>query len=415
MSNVEVRTLAWFPCRLSGRLWQVRLKGYACKHHEPPVRQVFLPLGELTVLLGPNDAGKSTLLRSLLRDLAGGHFGHDADTEHLIGGVFYGEVSDPELQRIILSTATDSRPEGARPPFSDGLWTSKATPNDLRTDGAEAVVADLRNRLSGEWVRTILEALATSRTVAVECAGLDALGRRVWNAYWCLDPIKLLDVHVVAALKASDLAPFKGTESRGWRGIYEANYGRPLHLHADDAPVAVISLGATLAIGMPQGLGVPATFETLRASVSDGITSAVNVWRHAYTDASREGERLSAAEEQERRAPRAWLGLDDGWVGVSWEAIHVFEFLSASANRLLPDFVSAHYRVGVEVRDIDEWFASEALRLFAWRPRPEALEEFPLERVADGFQIWAQLAVLRSLDQLRAAVWNSPASVDRVD
>lgn len=391
----------------------MRLTGYACKHPEPPARQVFLPLGDLTVLLGPNDAGKSTLLRSLVRDLAGGHFGDDADTEHLIGGVFYGEVASTELQRIMLSVAPHGhRVEGSRPPFGEGLWTTKATPKGLRAEGPQAVVADLTSRLSGEAVRPILEALAVSRTVAVECAGLDDHGQRVWNAYWCLDPIELLDAEVAAALRGSDLAPFKGSDSRGWRRMYEATYGQPLHLYADAAPVAVVSLGATMAVGMPHGLGVPATYETLQASVSEGITAAVNVWRHAHNDAQREGEHLSNAEEEERRAPRAWLGTQDGWIGVSWEAIHVFEFLSASANRLLPDFVSARYRVGIELRDVDEWFTSEPLRLFAWRPRPEAPEDFPIERVADGFRIWMQLAVLRSLDQIRAvaSLMNSLAS-----
>jgi hypothetical protein len=292
----------------------VRLTGYACKHHVPPVRQAFLPLGDLTVLLGPNDAGKSTLLGSLVRDLTGGHFGQEADTEHLIGGVFYGEVSDDELQQIILATLADrdSQLDGARPPFGDGLWTTKVARSDVESRGSQAVIADLSNRLSGEWARPILAALSASRIMAIECAGLNAIGRRVWNAYWCLDPIRQLGLDVADALRASDLAPFRETNSRGWRRIYEVIHGQPFHLQVPAAPVAVISLGATSRINMPQGLAVPADFGTLCASVSDGITSAVNVWRHAYEDVSLEGERPSDADKEQRRAPRAWLAWISG-------------------------------------------------------------------------------------------------------
>lgn len=381
----------------------MRLIGYACKSHAPPVCQVFLPLGDLTVVLGPNDSGKSTLLASLVRDLTGGHFGQDADTEHLIGGVFYGEISDHELQQIILATRVDRdrQLDGARPPFDDGLWTTKVARSDLERDGPQAVITDLSNR-SGDGVRPILAALSASRIVAIECAGLNAIGRRVWNAYWCLEPIGQLGGDVADAVRASDLAPFRKTNSRGWRRSYEASHGQPLHLQVAVAPVAVISLGATLSIDMPQGLAVPADFETLRASVSDGITSAVNVWRHESKDAEREGDPLSGAEKEQRRAPRAWLEEHDAWFGVSYKASAICEFLSASANRLLPDFVSSRYRVRAELREVDEWFSSEPLRLVAWRPSAEAPEEFPIERVADGFQLWVQLALLRSLDAIRA-------------
>jgi ABC-type Mn2+/Zn2+ transport system ATPase subunit len=48
----------------------LNLIGYACRHPNPPLREAFLALSELTVLLGPNDAGKSSLLRAVNRDPA---------------------------------------------------------------------------------------------------------------------------------------------------------------------------------------------------------------------------------------------------------------------------------------------------------------------------------------------------------
>jgi hypothetical protein len=40
----------------------VRVFAYACCDVDPPVRRGLLPLSELTILLGPNDSGKSSWL-----------------------------------------------------------------------------------------------------------------------------------------------------------------------------------------------------------------------------------------------------------------------------------------------------------------------------------------------------------------
>jgi hypothetical protein len=110
----------------------VRLVGYACKHPEPPLRHAFVPLGDLVVLLGANDTGKSTALRCVLRDLSGGHFAStDADTAKLAGGVFYAELGPGELDRATRSTVDEgrrlrsggrTRPDSNRPPWDAGLW-----------------------------------------------------------------------------------------------------------------------------------------------------------------------------------------------------------------------------------------------------------------------------------------------------
>ena len=89
----------------------MKIVGYACRHPDPPLRKAYLPLNDLTVLLGPNDSGKSSLLRAVERDLSGGHFDHvDDEIKTLIGGVFYAEVSKDELWAI-AGTATRTRDE----------------------------------------------------------------------------------------------------------------------------------------------------------------------------------------------------------------------------------------------------------------------------------------------------------------
>ena len=140
----------------------MKLVGYACRHPDPPLRTAFLPLSELTILLGPNDSGKSSLLRAVERDLSGGHFDEvDEERAKLIGGVFYVEVSDNELARSpspqqgpetssAASTGLERRGAGRRGTRVCGR------PHDMRAPGREI-------RSSGS------SACATSRPFASRC------------------------------------------------------------------------------------------------------------------------------------------------------------------------------------------------------------------------------------------------------
>jgi ABC-type cobalamin/Fe3+-siderophores transport system ATPase subunit len=74
----------------------VRLIGFAYAG-SPTLDAGFVPLGELTVLLGPNDSGKSTVLRRIL-DCLGGH----------AGGILFGEVSAADLDVIVGHAAVSS-------------------------------------------------------------------------------------------------------------------------------------------------------------------------------------------------------------------------------------------------------------------------------------------------------------------
>jgi hypothetical protein len=402
-------------------------------HPDPPLRRAYLPLGELTVLLGPNDSGKSTLLRAVTRDLQGGHFGGgDQHGERLVGGVFYAEVSGAELNAMIRTSegargrssfTRTFRPD--RRPYTDGLWKTGLEPGEVEDDPRGALLAKLAERETEDphGQATLLEALGTSRVVAIECAGHAATGDRLaWNLYWCVPPLAELEDGVVAALRASDLQPFRQERERAagdttFRGLgmYEALYGRPRHLWVDGAPVAIASLGLSIDVPMPKGLAVPADFGALHGAVSDSATGLITSAVHGLHDAALDGDDLDTEERAERTAPRAWLTKKDGWVGLSEEAVAAFRFVAAAANRRLPRFLNERYQLETRVGDIDRWLERPPLQLMvAATDTGGIVEDFPVEQVAEGYRLWVQLAVLNALEDagrlqsllgLRASDW----------
>lgn len=403
----------------------MRLIGYACRHPDPPLRQAYLPLGALTVLLGRNDAGKSSLLRAVERDLGGGHYeAVDAETSRFIGGVFFAEVLDDELATLVKAGENTRRQLrdrrvghlGRRRPWGLGMWEFRNSREERFDDGAPVDVwlQILREGSAAqEGFDAVLDALASSRLVALEPAGVDG-GDRVWNVSWCLPPITGLSGPVETALAASDLRPFRDLRERreaeaegkpyGWysRGMYDPTHGRPAHMWVSGAPVVIAPIGQTTAAHLPRGLAVPATFTALRAEVAASTNDLVTAARYGPEDAQREGDPLSPDEEVSRRVPRNWLVQEgDGW-RIHPDAAGAVAFVGAAANRLLPGFLQARYRLDVVLRPVQEWVGDEGqaldLRLRARRD-DELVEDFPVEQVADGLQLWVQLALLEACEQ----------------
>jgi hypothetical protein len=398
----------------------MRLVEYACKHPAPPLRLALIPLDELAVLLGGNDAGKSSALRAVTRDLSGGHFDDvDEETAKLIGGVFYAELAHSELTDLIHKTASargrlrndDQRhPDSSRPPYDPGMWSIPGLHVDERTlDAIEFAVDALRAREDQHSADpVIVEALAASRLVALECAGLDQGGRRVWNAYWCLPALDQLEDDVQSALRASGIEPFRSQRAKdagerwgrqGSSGFDEVSYGRPSHLTVEAGPVAVVSLGSTSEIMLHRGLAVPAEFAKVRESVTEGVTSLANVIRFARDDVRLDGDRLLPDERLGRLAPGVWLAThEDGSVEVVDGARAACAFISAAANRALPPFVADRYRLRVTLRGVPEWFRLGPVAL-ELQDVADGKERFSVEHVAEGLRLWVQLALLDALEE----------------
>jgi hypothetical protein len=388
----------------------VKLIGYACRHPDPPLRKAFLPLSDLTVLLGPNDSGKSSLLRAVERDLSGGHFDQvNAEMTTLIGGVFYVEASKDELWAI-AGTAARTRDElrseygpsrqGRRPPWDDGLW--KPPREGLHPGDADALIEHLQSETPSR--KPVLDALKDSPIVGVECAGRNDMGQRVWNVYWCLPALATLDEGLREAVEASDL-PFiarRRTGPHAYRvGMYAALHGNAEHLCVKAAPVPVIALGPFVDLPMPTGLAVPTDFDAIHEAVDRGITRLVDIVRHCRRDVTLDGDQLPLEEKRAREAPRGWVETDGEDVYISRAAYAAAEFLSATATRLIPDFVSDTYEVEIHLRKLDTWLQEAPFEIMLRRRREGmAAPDFPIERAADGHRLWLQLALLDALEHV---------------
>lgn len=397
----------------------MKLIGYACRHPEQPLRRVFLPLSDFTVLLGRNDAGKSSLLRSVERDLSGGHYEETAEEDRrYIGAAFYAEASEDELKSLIkgaqnLRRQGRSRSRsyfGSRPPWGLKEWKFGELPLlDHNEEDPAGTWLDALREKAGAEIRPALESLATSRLLSFEPAGFDRR-ERIWNVGWCLPSFEALPEGVRESLEASKLLPFAVERERAengrkrWysTGPYIPIHGVPRHLWLQGAPVLVAPIGQSRGTHFPRGLAVPIEFDELHAEVERSINELVNASRHGLEIARAEGD-LTADEEAARRAPRNWLEEDGDEIWrVHPDAEGAAAFITAAANRVVPRFLGDRYELRVTLRRVDDWVGDEgeplALRLQE-RREDAVIEEFDVEKAADGLRLWVQLALLQACEQ----------------
>ena len=259
-------------------------------------------------------------------------------------------------------------------------------------------------------LRPALEPLGTSRLLSFEPAGFDR-GERVWNVGLVPAELRLSAHDVRAALEASKLLPFAAKREEAakgrfnpWysKGFYVFAHGVPRHLWLPEAPVLIAPIGQSRGTHFPRGLAVPIEFDELHAEVERSINELVNASRHGLEMARTEGD-LTAEDEAARRAPRNWLDEDgnENW-RVYPDAEGAAAFIAAAANRAVPRFLGGRYQLRVKLRRIDDWVGNEGepLTLRLQERRDDAVvEEFDVEKAADGLRLWVQLALLQACEQ----------------
>ena len=167
----------------SAMLPSIKLIGYTARRRNRGLVDVHVPLDDLTVLLGANDAGKSTLLRAPYEDLRGGPATEDRTDRN--ARAFFVEVTDDELKLLLPRPHPTGRtsPQVPRWDFGDYRhWLG-----DIVTEPSpEAYVAALGAAASGahESFAIVLDALQTSRIVCLEPSGPPIRRSRGFEATW---------------------------------------------------------------------------------------------------------------------------------------------------------------------------------------------------------------------------------------
>ncbi|HYJ09622.1 MAG TPA: AAA family ATPase [Polyangiaceae bacterium] len=364
------------------------------------------------MLLGANDAGKSTLLRSLYEDLRS-RPGREEPSPHRDGGAVFAEVTDQELGLLVPAYS-----DLAQADWGLGGYDVDEAPDLTRAPSRRASVVTMaevhrwvdtlrRSSASGDSFNCVLDALADSRIVCFE--PVNQLGeKRRFLAYWCLPPVSVLDPAVRRALEASELERFvteRGAADQGARSTKGPRFffGGVDHLHAADAPVIVAPLAWTERVAPPEVLMTPAPYDDIRRAVTQAVADVVGEARYGESDFVQEIE-WSDEIELERAIPRILLRAEEGGWRIDPVAIGTLALLRAEAQRLLPDFVGALYELVLVFRPVDRWFDSLPID-FSLRWRGSRNRSFAPEDLADGFHLWLQLALagaLSAVDNVRA-------------
>jgi hypothetical protein len=169
----------------------VEVTAFAFSGADDPVREGVVRFGELTTVLGPNDSGKSRLVRRFARALVGGDLpAHTADGV-VRSSAIYARASPTERDDLLRTGIKAPRPRPLRP----GATATEDWAADL-----------LANRPQDE--REVLVAALQ----ASDLFGFTAASAGDWWCWWCLPPIDELDRPVAEAAKQHLRAPGVATQ-----------------------------------------------------------------------------------------------------------------------------------------------------------------------------------------------------------
>lgn len=386
-----------------------------------PLGSGYIRVGDLTMVLGPNDVGKTTLLR-LIRDELRGH-GADGDAAravffceftrleadflvaHLIADVVVDAVEDEsldeqeqarrDLQAFWISVLGGDPLPGWRSQWPLGGWEpEKLDELELTEATREAYIAALQQAAPDDGVDRValFAALRDSNLFAFEGHYDSAAEQRIWSVYWCVhsevgqltEVRRAIDDSGLADPQMSEFAP--ATVADGAQ-----------HLSAPLAPVLIAPLGRTALSILPSPLLVPAEFGALESDIEQLIGEIcatarwdpVDHWHQQYG----EGEPI------DRETRDSWLEEQDASASVSGVAQGAAAALSNTATVLLPRAIRERYLIELIVRPISRWLTGRRVEVLA--RDPDATDSFPIVEAAAGLQPWFQLALLQAMDAMR--------------
>jgi len=381
----------------------VRVVGYWFGPGEGPAETGWLPIGDICVIAGANDSGKSRLLRRLEVDLnAMEAISAGAPTST---SLTFLELDSGEFDELLGTTYSRAgAPNEARRAILELLGeadSSAVAPKEGQRPESGPSAADWLNVFAGEnsavrgftEVRTLLEA---SRVVAV--GPYPGSVPPKLGLTWCIPSLHQLGDRraAVEAFLADRLVP-RGLDSHAPTPIlFVGTFDGPLVPAPRRLPMNDTSLREEIVLTVSQWLEAR---RALAALVDD----------REFADTIAEGGILYLLENL--ASPRR-LWLDSPDVHSARLGSDVVAALSAITDRAQDarvPFLKARYRLSVESLPLTEW-ADELpvvvrLRPETSEPRSSSLGDetsaFLLSEAADGLQWWAQLAVLEGVDALR--------------
>jgi hypothetical protein len=225
------------------------LSGFAFSGAPGPVKHGFVPLGELTAVIGANDAGKSRLVRTFASSLA------SATDPERGRAAFFASHSDDET-RALLWVFEDWN-ESFEVSFSRESAVSSvlAAVSALHDEGDFPGWTDLVNELEG------------SRMFAF--VPVDSGGGRAWGVYWCLP----WEGEAGRDARSTNADPLSPTDSKqGLRTGRLLDQGWPIPRADDAGPMPIVYLGVAPIWWLPMPVFVPAAEQSVVASAAEAIT-----------------------------------------------------------------------------------------------------------------------------------------------
>ncbi len=369
----------WAACEAGWQTGPMRLVGYEFAGAHGPVGNGFLPLGDLTILFGANDVGKSRLLGTIAEGAA--------SLEALMRG-------DPFLgdHRFFLKLhAEDAKQLLQR--------TYRLYVEELRAQGVEED-ADAEDLEGGPpWLR-FLPRDARDLDPRTSTFALELL------AEWCGQPPGGAPGLLVTWCRHAEPRSANQNFATGMPGV---------RMGTVDLPV------------LPLPVALPANDPSwLRRELADAITDWLAHVQWALRSVARL-ESLSREPFDEVEPSAAWFELADDFIravdrrpppaslwtiedsaegSVAYRPIArtACNHVSAIASRLAPAFVREQYEICVTPVPILSWQDEEQLQIAVKETRSE--RKYDVDEVADGLKLWIQIAVLEAADSLRRVELN---------
>lgn len=370
----------------------MQLVGYSFVRATGPVRVAHVPLGDLTVIFGPNDAGKSRLLATMVGHLSGRRVEDRVGSE---SAAFFARLAEDEMS-IAVHSADAAHGE-----------------DDAGNEEEDEEVGDGEEPAAG----LLGDLLAQNRLIALEPRFSGGPTEEL-DAHWCIPSLELLPDEL--RLEAEKRLPGIGSTRELDLRIRDGSVARKLWRSVPGSPVPVTDVGTELFPVLPVPLSLPVSSDSLVAEAVAALTGLTS-FLDAFDSIAEQYRGLHDLDAEARSLFAHHLTLETGsrqlalqdWLehgdarSVSFrpDVLIGCDLLQTTAARLLPSFVADSYEIVVEPR-LPDWRDLPPLT-FQLRRKSDGAE-FPVSCAADGFSIWLQLALLEGVDALRlreARLW----------